>query len=143
MKAKEFISKNRILIIIGIALFAVILGSALFIKSGTEDHGAYPLDGVNDKRSYIALTGEKYNLTEEQEQQYLLEEKKREEKIEEKKRDEKPVKEEYKPDDKDKPDDIIEDGDNTSDEPVGEPADDPAEEPEDPGENSVGDDPGE
>ncbi|MDD7719173.1 MAG: hypothetical protein PUJ11_06720 [Eubacteriaceae bacterium] len=143
MKVKEFISKNRILIIIGIALFAVILGSALFIKSGTEDHGAYPLDGVNDKRSYIALTGEKYNLTEEQEQQYLLEEKKREERIEEKKRDEKPVKEEYKPDDKDKPDDIIEDGDNTSDEPGGEPTDDPAEEPEDPGENSGGDDPGE
>ncbi|MFR9192311.1 MAG: hypothetical protein ACLVLG_04240 [Anaerovoracaceae bacterium] len=83
MNFRDIIHKYRVPVILA-ALVLIFTAAACYLTAQVEDHGRNPIDGINENRSYIPVTGQDYSLNYEQENAYLEEEQQRAEAIEEK-----------------------------------------------------------
>lgn len=83
MNFRDIIHKYRVPVILA-ALVLIFTAAACYLTAQVEDHGRNPIDGINENRSYIPVTGQDYSLNYEQENAYLEEEQRRAEAIEEK-----------------------------------------------------------
>lgn len=83
MNFRDFIHKYRVPAILA-AVVLIFTAVACYLIAQEEDHGRNPIDGINENRSYIPVTGQDYSLNYEQENAYLEEEQQRAEAIEEK-----------------------------------------------------------
>ncbi len=83
MNFRDIIHKYRVPVILA-AVVLIFTAVACYLIAQEEDHGRNPIDGINENRSYIPVTGQDYSLNYEQENAYLEEEQRRAEAIEEK-----------------------------------------------------------
>lgn len=83
MNFRDIIHKYRVPVILA-AVVLIFTAVACYLIAQEEDHGRDPIDGINENRSYIPVTGQDYSLNYEQENAYLEEEQRRAEAIEEK-----------------------------------------------------------
>ena len=83
MNFSKFIHKYRVKVILA-AVVLIFAAAVCYLIVQEEDHGQDPIDGINENRSYIPVTGQDYSLNYEQENAYLEEEQRRAEVIEEK-----------------------------------------------------------
>lgn len=83
MNFRDIIHKYRVPVILA-AVVLIFTAVACYLIAQEEDHGRNPIDGINENRSYIPVTGQDYSLNYEQENAYLEEEQQRAEAIEEK-----------------------------------------------------------
>lgn len=83
MNFRDIIHKYRVPVILA-AVVLIFTAVACYLTAQEEDHGRNPIDGINENRSYIPVTGQDYSLNYEQENAYLEEEQRRAEAIEEK-----------------------------------------------------------
>lgn len=83
MNFRDIIHKYRVPVILA-AVVLIFTAVACYLTAQEEDHGRNPIDGINENRSYIPVTGQDYSLNYEQENAYLEEEQQRAEAIEEK-----------------------------------------------------------
>ena len=83
MNFRDIIHKYRVPVILA-AVVLIFTAAACYLIAQEEDHGRNPIDGINENRSYIPVTGQDYSLNYEQENAYLEEEQRRAEAIEEK-----------------------------------------------------------
>ena len=83
MNFRDIIHKYRVPVILA-AVVLIFTAAACYLIAQEEDHGRDPIDGINEERSYIPVTGQDYSLNYEQENAYLEEEQRRAEAIEEK-----------------------------------------------------------
>lgn len=83
MNFRDIIHKYRVPVILA-AVVLIFTAAACYLIAQEEDHGRNPIDGINENRSYISVTGQDYSLNYEQENAYLEEEQRRAEAIEEK-----------------------------------------------------------
>lgn len=84
MKFIQFLKSNKaIAVAVAIILIGLILSAGILASRGYAEE-KNPPESINDERSLVYVTGEKYSLDEQQEQEYLEKEKQREEKIQEK-----------------------------------------------------------
>lgn len=83
MNFRAFIHKYKVPAILA-AVVLIFAAAACYLIAQEEDHGRDPIDGINENRSYIPVTGQDYSLNYEQENAYLEEEQQRAEAIEEK-----------------------------------------------------------
>ena len=83
MNFRDIIHKYRVPVIL-VAVVLIFTAVACYLIAQEEDHGRNPIDGINENRSYIPVTGQDYSLNYEQENAYLEEEQQRAEAIEEK-----------------------------------------------------------
>lgn len=83
MNFRDIIHKYRVPVILA-AVVLIFTAVACYLIAQEEDHGRDPIDGINENRSYIPVTGQDYSLNYEQENAYLEEEQQRAEAIEEK-----------------------------------------------------------
>lgn len=83
MNFRDIIHKYRVPAILA-AVVLIFTAVACYLIAQEEDHGRDPIDGINENRSYIPVTGQDYSLNYEQENAYLEEEQQRAEAIEEK-----------------------------------------------------------
>lgn len=83
MNFRDIIHKYRVPAILA-AVVLIFAAAACYLIAQEEDHGRNPIDGINENRSYIPVTGQGYSLNYEQENAYLKEEQQRAEAIEEK-----------------------------------------------------------
>ncbi len=78
-RSSDFIKKNYVYLIIIFVLLISFAAIATYIHSLEIDRGTDPICALNEKRSYVAVTGEGYILGDNQEKEYKQEENKREE----------------------------------------------------------------
>lgn len=83
MNFRDIIHKYRVPVILA-AVVLIFTAVACYLIAQEEDYGRNPIDGINENRSYIPVTGQDYSLNYEQENAYLEEEQRRAEAIEEK-----------------------------------------------------------
>ncbi len=77
--SEKFSGKNKIGLIILISVLICLLAGGVYLATRGVARGENPIKQVNENRSQILVTGEKYALSYEQEQEYIEQEKKREE----------------------------------------------------------------
>lgn len=83
MNFRAFIRRHKLHVIL-VAIVIIFVAAALYLIAQDVYHGRDPIDGINEERSYIPVTGQDYSLNYEQENAYLEEEQQRAEVIEEK-----------------------------------------------------------
>ncbi len=94
MKTRNWIKKNRILILTLLAMALTVVFTGLFLATRSVARQEDPIQGVNERRSQVLVTGEDYTLNYDQEQEVVKEQKQKEEQIREEEK-QKPKQENY------------------------------------------------